>query len=100
MMDMQLVNLGQTGVQVSRLCLGAMTYGTPKWRPWVLDEEASRPFIKRAVELGITFFDTEDMYSIGASEEVLGRALKEYASRDQMVIATKVYWPMAKGPND
>ncbi len=97
---MQYVNLGRTGLKVSRLCLGAMTYGTPKWRPWVLAEEHSRPFIRKALELGVTFFDTADMYSVGASEEVLGRALKDFAKRDQVVIATKVYWPMGNGPND
>jgi len=97
---MQLVNLGQTGVQVSRLCLGCMTYGTPKWRPWVLDEETSRPFVKSALELGINFFDTADMYSDGASEEVLGRAIRDFARRDEVVIATKVFYPMGPGPND
>ena len=71
---MQYVRLGSTGLKVSRLCLGAMTYGDPKWRAWVLPEDAGRPFIKRALELGINFFDTADMYSLGASEEVLGRA--------------------------
>jgi aryl-alcohol dehydrogenase (NADP+) len=77
-----------------------MTYGTPAWRPWVLDEEASRPFIKRALEHGINFFDTADMYSRGVSEEVVGRALKEFATRDQVVVATKVFYPMGDGPND
>ena len=77
-----------------------MTYGTPEWRPWVLDEAASRPFIARALEHGINFFDTADMYSRGVSEEVLGRALKEFAPRDQVVIATKVFYPMSDGPND
>ena len=90
---MEYVRLGNTGLKVSRLCLGAMTYGTPEWRPWVLDEAASRPFIKRALEHGINFFDTADMYSRGVSEEVLGRALKEFADarsgrdRDQGVLA-------------
>ena len=97
---MEYVRLGTTGLKVSRLCLGCMTYGTPKWRPWVLDEAASRPFIARAIEHGINFFDTADMYSVGVSEEVVGRALKEYAARDQIVIATKAFWPMGKGPND
>jgi len=96
---MQYVNLGRTGLKVSRICLGAMTYGTPKWREWVLSEEDSRPFVRRALELGITFFDTADMYSLGASEEVLGRALKDYAKRDQVVVATKVYFPMGDAPN-
>src|SRR5581483_5383889 len=76
--NMDYVNLGKSGLKVSRLCLGAMSYGSSKWRPWILDEEAARPFIRRAIELGINFFDTADMYSNGASEEVLGRALKEY----------------------
>jgi aryl-alcohol dehydrogenase (NADP+) len=77
-----------------------MTYGTSKWRPWVLDEEASRPFIKRALEHGINFFDTADMYSSGVSEEVLGRAVKDFAPRDQVVIATKAFYPLGSGPND
>jgi aryl-alcohol dehydrogenase (NADP+) len=77
-----------------------MTYGTPNWRPWVLDEASSRPFLVRAVEHGITFFDTADMYSIGVSEEVVGRALQGLIPRDQIVIATKAFWPTGKGPND
>src|SRR6266852_1759183 len=97
---MQFVNLGKTGLKVSRLCLGTMTYGSSKWRPWVLDEEASRPFIRRAIDEGINFFDTADMYSAGASEEVVGRALRDFARRDQVVIATKVFFPLEKGPND
>jgi len=97
---MEYVRLGTTGLQVSRICLGCMTYGSPEWREWVLDEEAGRPFIKRALELGITFFDTADMYSLGASEEVLGRALRDFARRDEVVIATKVYHPMSDRPND
>ncbi len=97
---MQYVNLGSTGLKVSRICLGAMTYGSKKWREWVLDEEESQPFIKRALEAGINFFDTADMYSLGASEEVLGRALKEFGpSRDKLVIATKVFNPMGDDPN-
>jgi len=92
--------LGNTGMKVSRICLGCMTYGTPRWRPWVLDDAASRPFIKRALELGINFFDTADMYSDGASEEVLGRALKDLeVKRDEIVIASKVFHPMGKVPN-
>src|SRR6267378_7988442 len=91
--------LGHTGLKVSRLCLGAMTYGTPEWRPWVLDEAASVPFIKRALEHGINFFDTADMYSRGASEQVLGRALKALTRRDQVVIATKAFYPVTDGPN-
>src|SRR5919204_546043 len=97
---MEYVRLGNTGLKVSRLCLGAMTYGTSKWRPWVLDENESRPFIRRALEHGINFFDTADMYSRGVSEEVLGRALKDFAQRDQVVIATKAFNPMGDGPND
>jgi aryl-alcohol dehydrogenase (NADP+) len=97
---MDYVRLGNTGLKVSRLCLGAMTYGTSKWRPWVLDENESRPFIKRALDHGINFFDTADMYSRGVSEEVLGRALRDFAERDQVVIATKAFNPMGDGPND
>jgi 1-deoxyxylulose-5-phosphate synthase len=97
---MEYVNLGQTGLKVSRICLGMMTYGTSKWRPWVLDEPEARPFVKRALELGINFFDTADVYSLGASEEVLGRAIKEYTRREDVVIATKVFNPMGPGPND
>jgi aryl-alcohol dehydrogenase-like predicted oxidoreductase len=97
---MDYVRLGKTGLKVSRICLGTMTYGTPKWRDWVLDEEASRPFIKKALEAGINFFDTADIYSVGASEEVLGRALKDFGpARENVVVATKVFNPMGKGPN-
>jgi 1-deoxyxylulose-5-phosphate synthase len=97
---MQYVNLGRTGLKVSRICLGMMTYGTPKWRPWVLDEETSRPFVRRALELGINFFDTADMYSLGVSEEVTGRALRDFGTRDKVVVATKAYYPMSDDPND
>jgi 1-deoxyxylulose-5-phosphate synthase len=97
---MDYINLGTTGLKVSRICLGCMSYGTPKWREWVLDEAASRPFFRRALEHGITFFDTADMYSLGVSEEVTGRALKEFAKRDQVVIATKAFYPVGDGPND
>ena len=97
---MDYVNLGSTGLKVSRLCLGAMTYGSKRWREWVLEEEESRPFIRRALELGINFFDTADMYSLGVSEEILGRALKDFGgSRDRVVIATKVFNPMGDDPN-
>jgi aryl-alcohol dehydrogenase (NADP+) len=97
---MQLVNLGSTGVQVSRICLGCMTHGSKKWREWVLEEEESRPFIRRALELGINFFDTADMYSVGVSEEILGRALKDFGpGRDRVVIATKVFNPMGDDAN-
>jgi aryl-alcohol dehydrogenase (NADP+) len=97
---MQYVNLGRTGLKVSRICLGTMSYGSSKWRPWVLDEEPSRPFIQRALDLGINFFDTADMYSLGGSEEVVGRALRDFAQRDEVVIATKVFYPMSDGLND
>jgi aryl-alcohol dehydrogenase (NADP+) len=96
---MEFVNLGSTGLKVSRICLGMMTYGTPAWRPWILDEETGRPFIRRAVEAGINFFDTADMYSRGVSEEITGRALADFARRDEVVIATKVYFPLNDGPN-
>jgi aryl-alcohol dehydrogenase (NADP+) len=94
------VNLGKTGLRVSKLCLGTMTYGSQAWRPWVLAPAESRPFIRRALELGVNFFDTADMYSRGASEEVLGRALRDFARRDQVVVATKAFYPMGDGPND
>jgi aryl-alcohol dehydrogenase (NADP+) len=97
---MEYVRLGRTGLKVSRLCLGTMTYGSSQWRPWVLDEAESIPFIARAVERGINFFDTADMYSLGMSERVLGRALKGLVSRDQVVIATKVFYPVGDGVND
>jgi len=88
-------------LKVSRLCLGMMTYGSKKWRPWVLDEEESKPFIRRALEAGINFFDTADMYSLGVSEEILGRALKEFGpGRDRVVIATKLFNAMSDDVND
>jgi aryl-alcohol dehydrogenase-like predicted oxidoreductase len=97
---LEYVNLGKTGLKVSRICLGAMTYGSKKWREWVLEEPESRPFIQRALDAGINFFDTADMYSVGASEEILGRALKDFGpSRDKVVIATKVFNPMGDDPN-
>jgi aryl-alcohol dehydrogenase-like predicted oxidoreductase len=97
---MDYVNLGRTGLKVSRLCLGTMTYGSKKWREWVLEEEESRPFIRRAIEAGINFFDTADMYSLGVSEEILGRALKDFGpGRDRVVIATKVFNAMGDDPN-
>ncbi|MDE3199208.1 MAG: aldo/keto reductase [Acidobacteriota bacterium] len=98
---MEYIRLGNTGMKVSRLCLGMMTYGSKKWREWVLEEDDSRPFIRRALELGINFFDTADMYSFGASEEILGRALKDLGpGRDRVVIATKVFNRMSSDPND
>ncbi len=97
---MQYVNLGRTGLKVSRMCLGMMSYGSSKWRDWVLDEAEARPFVKRALELGVNFFDTADMYSLGLSEEVTGRALRDFAKREEVIIASKVYWPVGDGPND
>ncbi len=96
---MEYTNLGNTGLKVSRLCLGCMTYGTSQWREWVLNEEESRPFIQRAWEAGINFFDTANMYSNGVSEEVVGRALCDFARRDEIVLATKIYNPMRNDPN-
>jgi aryl-alcohol dehydrogenase-like predicted oxidoreductase len=96
---MQYVNLGTTGLKVSRICLGMMSYGTPQWRDWVLDEQESRPFVRRALEMGINYFDTADMYSNGVSEEVTGRALQDFARRDEVVIASKVFFPTGEGPN-
>jgi 1-deoxyxylulose-5-phosphate synthase len=96
---MEYVNFGNTGMKVSRICLGCMTYGSPSWNAWVLDEEASRPFFQKSLEQGINFFDTADIYSIGVSEEVTGRALKDFAKRDEIVLATKVYNPMGPKPN-
>jgi len=98
---MEYANLGQTGLKVSRICLGCMTYGTPEkgWNTWALNEEQSRPFIQKALELGINFFDTANVYSEGASEEVLGRALRDFTKREEVVVATKVYGAMRKDPN-
>ena len=97
---MDYVNLGRTGLRVSRLCLGTMTFGSTAWRPWILPEDASRPFIRRALDAGINFFDTADMYSHGVSEEIVGRALNDFTTREQVVIATKAFFPMGDGPND
>jgi aryl-alcohol dehydrogenase (NADP+) len=97
---MEYVNLGSTGVKVSRICLGCMTYGAKKWREWVLEEQESKPLIRQAIEAGINFFDTADVYSVGVSEEILGRALKEFGPpRDRLVIATKVFGVMGDDPN-
>jgi 1-deoxyxylulose-5-phosphate synthase len=98
---MQYTKLGKTGLDVSRLCLGCMTYGLPDrgTHAWTLDEETSRPFLRRALELGINFFDTANSYSDGTSEEIVGRALRDFAKRDEIVLATKVYFPWRKGPN-
>ncbi|WP_033165673.1 aldo/keto reductase [Clostridium sp. KNHs205] len=98
---MEYVKLGNTGLEVSRLCLGCMSFGDPEgWvHKWALTDEESRPVIKKALDLGINFFDTANVYSLGRSEEILGRALKDYANRDEIVIATKVYNKMQEGPN-
>jgi 1-deoxyxylulose-5-phosphate synthase len=98
---MRYVKLGSTGLDVSAVCLGCMSYGTPSQgnHPWTLDEESSRPFIQHALELGINFFDTANVYSLGSSEEIVGRALRDFASRDEVVIATKVHGRMRPGPN-
>jgi aryl-alcohol dehydrogenase-like predicted oxidoreductase len=99
---MEYINLGRTGLKVSRLCLGCMTYGIPERgkHPWTLDEAQSRPLIQKALELGINFFDTANAYSDGTSEEIVGRALKEFARRDEVVLATKVYMPLRDKPNN
>ena len=97
---MKYINLGRTGLKVSRLCLGMMTYGDPQWRSWVLPEDAGRPFVRRALDAGINFFDTADMYSLGVSEQILGRAIKDFARREAVVLATKVCQPMSSDPND
>jgi aryl-alcohol dehydrogenase-like predicted oxidoreductase len=94
---MQYVRLGTTGLKVSRICLGMMTYGTPDWRPWVMKEDVSRPVVKHAVDLGINFFDTADMYSAGESEVLTGKFIKEFCKREETVIATKVYYPVDLG---
>ncbi len=97
---MDYVNLGSTGLKVSRICLGCMTYGSRKWREWVLEEQESRPLLRQAIESGINFFDTADVYSLGVSEEILGRALKEFGPpRDRLVVATKVHGVMGDDPN-
>jgi aryl-alcohol dehydrogenase-like predicted oxidoreductase len=98
---MEYVNLGAAGLKISRLCFGAMSYGSKKWREWVLEENEARPFFRRAVELGFNFFDTADMYSIGVSEEITGRALKEFAGpRESYALATKVFNAMGERPNE
>jgi aryl-alcohol dehydrogenase-like predicted oxidoreductase len=97
---MQYVRFGATGMKVSRLCFGCMTYGSKKWREWVMNEDEAKPFFKAAFEAGINFYDTADMYSLGASEEVLGRAVREFAARrEEVVVATKVFNAMGDAPN-
>ena len=98
---MQYVNLGKTGLKVSRLCLGMMTYGSKKWRQWVLEEEEAKPFVGRALEAGINFFDTADIYSVGESERITGNLLKHFGvKRENVVVATKVFQTMSDDPND
>jgi aryl-alcohol dehydrogenase-like predicted oxidoreductase len=98
---MEYINLGKSGLKVSRLCLGMMTYGSPQWRPWILDETQAQPFIERALDAGITFFDTADVYSLGESERVLGDLLKKLnVKRESVVVATKVFSPMSDEVND
>lgn len=98
---MEYVKLGNTGMDISRICLGCMSFGIGERGvfPWALNEERSRPMIKKALELGINFFDTTNFYSNGTSEEITGRALKDFANRDEIVLATKVFFPMRQGPN-
>src|SRR5512137_1428398 len=98
---MDYANLGKSGLKVSKICLGCMSYGIPERgdHRWTLNEEQSRPFIKRALELGINFFDTANVYSNGTSEEIVGRALRDFAKRDEIVLATKVRFRMREGPN-
>lgn len=97
---MEYVRLGRSGLKVSRICLGTLTFGASSWRKYVLDLDESRPIVRRALELGINFFDTADMYSFGVSEEILGRLLREFVRREEVVIATKVFFPMSDDPND
>lgn len=98
---MQYVNLGKTGMKVSRLCLGMMSYGSKKWREWILEEDEALPFVQRALEAGINFFDTADVYSLGESERILGNLLRKLnVRREDVVVATKVFNPMGDGPND
>jgi aryl-alcohol dehydrogenase-like predicted oxidoreductase len=94
---MEYVNVGASGLKVSRIALGMMTFGTPAWRPWIKNEEEARPIVRRAVELGINVFDTADMYSAGISEEITGRLLREFAVRDEVVVATKLFFPVELG---
>jgi aryl-alcohol dehydrogenase (NADP+) len=97
---MNYTNLGRSGLRVSRLCMGCMSFGSREWRKWLLSEEEAQPFFKKAFEAGINFFDTADMYSGGLSEEITGRAIRKYGKRDEIVLATKVFFPMGKGPNE
>ncbi|MDE2771372.1 MAG: aldo/keto reductase, partial [Bacteroidota bacterium] len=96
---MEYTRLGNTGLTVSRLALGCMSFGDQSWQPWLLEEEASQPFFRRALELGINFFDTADIYSNGVSEEITDRALKRYANMNEVVLASKVFFPLRDAPN-
>ncbi len=96
---MDYFRLGHTGLKVSRICLGMMTYGDPAIRPWALSEADSRPYVQKALDAGINFFDTADAYSMGVSEEITGRALRDFAKRDEYVLATKVFFPWNDKPN-
>ncbi|NHV25966.1 aldo/keto reductase [Burkholderia sp. D-99] len=96
---MEHVRLGTSGLKVSKLCVGCMTYGNPAWRPWVVTEDVARPLIRTALDAGVMFFDTADIYSDGESERILGRALRDFATRDDVVIATKAFFPTGDGPN-
>lgn len=97
---MDYIRLGNSGLKVSRLCLGCMTYGDPIWRPWVLKEDEARPFIREALEAGINFLDTANVYSAGESEQIVGRAVRDFARREDVVVATKAFFPMSDAPND
>ena len=97
---METVSFGQTGLKVSELCFGTMTIGASSWKPWVLDKKDAEPLLKRCLDLGITFFDTANWYSIGESERVVGPTLTSMVPRDHLVLATKAYYPMSDDPND
>jgi len=97
---MDYIRFGQTGLRVSQLCLGTMSMGSSAWKGWVLDEAASIPILQRALDLGITFFDMADWYSLGRNEQVVGQNLLRMSARDRLVLATKVYYPMSEDPND
>lgn len=97
---MEYVNLGKSGLKVSRICLGTLTFGDPQWRSYILDEDRTRPIIVRAIDQGINFFDTADMYSLGASEKLIGRIFKDVVRREDIIIASKVFYPMSDDPND
>ena len=97
---MRQIKLGNTGLKVSEYCLGTMSFGSSAWKSWVLDEAQSRPLLRQAVEAGITFYDMANWYSLGVNEEVVTRSLLELVPRDQLVLATKVYYPMSDAPND